>query len=625
MSRIGVLLAKELREHGLAMGALLVLLGGVATLLLIGAALAPRTLTLLETHATFVRFFLPIVGLALGHRLIVREYQAGTQRLLEALPLRRWEVMLAKLLFGLAVLGLAALASLVISAGAAAFREPVTLTWLALIALRTALFTFTLGAFFLTMGLLGRFRIPVYLTLLFATLFLAFATDLELRRFGPFALIGERFVLEREDFPWREAAVTLAMGLGMLGVGALIALSREGALAEGLARRMSAREKGTVGIILIGALIGSELVDARTKKKPFAFEHEAVVRAEGIDVLHLEARHRAAAEALSAVVAEDLRGVREALGRDDLPPVHVALRAAVDPREIERVTLKDEEGVLLRASFASEGFDRDALRAAVLERVLASITRGRAAFEPYVWVQRGFARAWVHRGETLPAPALLALWAARQERPSTSLLAEWERTEERFGVAAADGLAYVAARAIETQVGEDAWQRFARTLLAEPPPLGVLAVIDLRLDPIEARLERETGLTPRALDEALDAQLTAWRALERGPLARVPRTDAFILVEPGNPPALRWWVDADRPFEPGATCTLVHAAIGPFDAPLDPDALFREERPCAELDDEEARLVGRYGSGERVFAAIELDTPALGAPVRVVATRLEIP
>jgi hypothetical protein len=84
-----------------------------------------------------------------------------------------------------------------------------------------------------------------------------------------------------------------------------------------------------------------------------------------------------------------------------------------------------------------------------------------------------------------------------------------------------------------------------------------------------------------------------------------------------------WGVTADRPFEPGATCSLLHAAAGPFDRPLRPDELFREERVCAELEEE--ALAGRYGPGERVLVAIELDSPTLGAPVRIASARLEVP
>ena len=96
MRRLGGLLSKELWHHG----AVLLMVGGFIALvqcfLLLGAALGPRTITMLEAHANFTRVFLPLLGLALGHRLVVREYHAHTQRFLEALPVRRVEVLAVK-------------------------------------------------------------------------------------------------------------------------------------------------------------------------------------------------------------------------------------------------------------------------------------------------------------------------------------------------------------------------------------------------------------------------------------------------------------------------------------------------------------------------------------------------
>lgn len=624
MKRIGALVAKELREHGLVLGGLTLLLIGVALLLLLGSLTASRTMTLLETHATFARFFLPIAGMALGHRLIVLEYQRGTQRFLEALPLKRWEVLITKLALALSVLSIAALGSLGLSLAAASLTEPITLRWVAIVAVKTELFALSLGVFFVTMGLAGRFRIPIYLTLLFALAFLGFATDVEIDRFGPFALVGQRFVLERDALPWGDVLETALLILGVLGAGTIIALGREGSIADALARRMSAREKAIVGVVLIGAMIASEVFDTKKDKDPFTFDHEAVVRLDDprVEVLYLEPRHRPRAEALGAVLQADLRGVREALALDRLPAVHVALREAIDPRAVEPVTLEENDGVLVRASFASEGFDREALRAALIERVLEDVTDDRAAFEPYAWVRTGFAEAWVHAGEAMPPPALRALHVARAERPRFLALSRWQRTEERLGPAGAQSLAYLAATAIEARAGRAKWLAFARATVAREPPPAALAVIELRMSPIAARLERETGLDPAALDAAMLEQLARWRASERARLLdRVPRVRASIAMEARS---IVWRVTADRPFEPGASCSLLHAAAGPFDRPLPPEALFREERLCAELAGEEA-LVGRHGPGERVLVAVELDSPTLGAPVRIASARLEVP
>src|SRR5690606_23897924 len=171
------------------------------------------------------------------------------------------------------------------------------------------------------------------------------------------------------------------------------------------------------------------------------------------------------------------------------------------------------------------------IRAALIERVLEHVTDDRAAFEPYAWVRTGFAQAWVHAGQPLPAPALRALHVARAERPRFATLARWQRTEERLGPAGAEALAFTAASAIEARAGRPRWLAFARATIAREPPPAALAVIDLRLDPIAARLPRETALTPEALDAAMLEQIARWRASERARrLARVPRLSASIAM-----------------------------------------------------------------------------------------------
>ncbi|HBQ13758.1 MAG TPA: hypothetical protein DEF51_22350, partial [Myxococcales bacterium] len=65
------------------------------------------------------------------------------------------------------------------------------------------------------------------------------------------------------------------------------------------------------------------------------------------------------------------------------------------------------------------------------------------------------------------------------------------------------------------------------------------------------------------------------------------------------------------------TCVLLHAALGPFDLPLEREALDREEAPCGQLD--ERVVLGRYGPGDRVFVGVE--RAALGGWLRLHASR----
>ncbi len=621
MRRVLALARKELWQHGLVVLALYLLLAGVAALLLFGVAVAQRTISVLESHATFVRFFVPLAALALSQRLVVDEYSQGTQRLLEALPIRRWEVVVTKLALGVIVISMAAMASLALSSAVAAIREPLTLRWLALVAFKTELFTVATFAVVFAIAMTGRLPMPIYLALLFVMLFVGQATDAELSRFGPIALVGDRLVLERHALPLGDVAVTTAIAFLGLAIALGLALAREGQVAAALARRMTAREKSAVGLVLVLAMVGSEFADARKPKEPFTFTEDEVLRRDDprVEILYLEERHRQAAEALADVVARDLLTVKRTLGIASLPAVHVALQETLDPRVPEPVEREDREGILVHSSFDAPGFDREALRAAVLAEVFEEVTDGRAAFEPMAWVRTGFARAFVERdGARSRAVSARAAWVSTRRRPSFAMLARWQRTEERFGPAAAEALACTAGRAVESRAGRPRTERFARSLLAREPPWGMAAVIEARRDPIEARLARETRLTTDALVEAWRAEIARSR---EG--ARLPRARGSIAIEraEGDLRSIRWRVE-DPPVN--GTCALVHASLGPFDRPLAPADLFREERACAELDREGERLVGRYGIGERVFAAIEIDGDALDAPVRIATARMEV-
>lgn len=628
MRRLLALAKKELWEHGAIVLALLFLLCGIGGLLLVAALVAPRTMSLLETHASFTRFFLPIVALALGNRLVVREYQRGTQRFLEALPVMRVEIVLTKLGLGFLVLSLAAMSSLAPSVLAAALRgEPLTVRWLALVFLKTELFVLALWTVLFTLGLVGRWRVPVYLGVLFALLFVDRATDAELGRFGPFALVGERFVLERYSLGLAESLGTLAVAALAIAIALGIALSREGGIAEALARRMTQREKVGVGAVLVFAMMASEIADARKDKDPFTFDRPEVARRAdpAVEVLYLEERNRAHAEALADVLAADLASLREALAIEP-PRVHVALRETLDPHEAEVAALEDQDGVLVRAAFTDERFDQDGLRTSVLVHVLDRVTDGRASFEPYAWVCAGLARAWVHRDTDDRQVRSRALFVARSRAPSVAMLERWQTTDERFGHAATEALAYAAMVALRDAAGSERWLAFARSIVGREPPPGLAAVIDARLDPLAARMEREAGVSPAELERALGDRVAAWRR-DTPAMRAVPRARATVEAERGEGElrAIRWRLELDRPAEPGSTCALVHAAVGPFDAPVPREELLREERACDALDPRGEVLLGRYGPGERVLAAVEMHVPSLGAPVRVAAARLEVP
>lgn len=618
MSRVGALLLKELWQHGGVVLAVAVFVGFVQGVLLLGMAVAPRTITMLEAHASFVRILLPFLGIALGRRLIVREYHGHTQRFLEALPIRRGEIFATKYFTGLAVIGGATLLSLLVASAAALIKEPLTFQWLHAVFVRSEVYAFALWSFFCTMGLLGRWRIPLYFVLFVCFLYIGNNTDFELSRFGPFALIGETLVLERHTLPATDLGVTLLLALGLTGLGAGLALSSEGSFAEALAKPMSRRDKIAIGVALPLLLIAYEVVDPKTAKEPYTFESPNVARAGAISVLYLDPSQRGAARALAERVAADLDALFEALdeGEDTpRPRVFVSLWPTLAAHAFERVALEDEDALSVRAHYTAPGFDEDRFVAFLIERALEVRTDGRAALEPRAWVRSGTAGWWATRHGR---PDLRrAAWWRRQRRPRYQALDRFRLTEERFGAAIARNVATSAALATIDEVGEERWLEFARATLAPDPPPGIFAAIAERSDPTRERFFRVTGFASEA------AFVSAWerRLSAHGELPRARATLEVDAVE-GELRTIRWAVVFDAPPEPGTLCALVHAPLGPFDDVLTDETLLREERPCADLSTEGEPLVGRYSVGERVFLAVEIES--LDAWIRLRAERREM-
>jgi hypothetical protein len=307
-----------------------------------------------------------------------------------------------------------------------------------------------------------------------------------------------------------------------------------------------------------------------------------------------------------------------------IPSMHIALEETLEPDRMRWATLdEDADGLMLEANFVAPGFQREELRAWIIEGALQEATDGRAVFEENTWVRVGVARSIAHRNEEAPAraPALRALWLARHRAPRFEMLDAWQRTEERYGAEATEGGAYAIAQWLAARDARR-WRAFARETVALEPPWGLAAVMARRLEPTRARVERMTGASPRALEEAWRGQIAAWRAdPSLRDIHRVPRAAPRLVIERGEGDlrTIVWSVAFTPAPEPGSTCSLLYMSVGPFDRALGYDEPSREEWSCSEL--EVSRLVGRYGPGDRVFLAIEVRSPILGAPVRVYAER----
>ena len=93
----------------------------------------------------------------------MREYQSQTQLFLESLPISRGRMIAVKYLLGLflifATVGLVFLSIVVITQR----EEALTGRFLAIMAARAVAYSWCLYAFFFFMGLMGRYRVALYL------------------------------------------------------------------------------------------------------------------------------------------------------------------------------------------------------------------------------------------------------------------------------------------------------------------------------------------------------------------------------------------------------------------------------------------------------------------------------
>ena len=360
MRRLRALLGKELRQHAAIGIGLAFCLAGVYLLLLAGTALGPETVSLVQAHATFL-FFLTLGAMVLGNRLVVGEYYGRTQLFIEALPLARWELVAIKYLLGLALLALAAGLSLAITALAALSREAIDGRFLAIVAARTGAWVSFAWSFCFTMGFLGRFRVAIYIAIVLALAVVDQMTALELRHFGPFAVLDNNTLpFERETLPARAVAETLALGAGLTALAFALALIHEGSVAETLAKRMSQREKAMIGVLFVALTLALAFLDERRDKEPYAFPEQEVVRGRTLplEVLYLLPERRADAEALLGRLEDELGALGRTLGWQDPPAVRVAYGPGLDAGIYDRAELAENDGILVRANFApAAGFD----------------------------------------------------------------------------------------------------------------------------------------------------------------------------------------------------------------------------------------------------------------------------
>lgn len=647
ISRLWVLFLKELRQHTVVLAVATLGLPIAWLFFLLGVLGAAATVSYMEIHANFLRFaFLPF-AFAVGNRLVVQDLYGRAQRFLEGLPMGRLEPFLVKWTLGAAILSGVASASLVASLAFASFREPIDAGFATSLGARTIVFTITLWSFLFMMGQLGKLRVPLYLVLGLVLIILATTTELELMRFGPFALVGQDLAISRAGVPWTETLVSLAIAAASLSITIALGFVREGGVQETLSKPMSSRERAMVGIATCTVLIVWSGLQPEPEPAPYQMTGEHVVRGHSVPLVigYGSPAGRADAEALLARLEPSLVALMPAMGWTALPESRVVLRGSLDGRTFESAFLRPGDGALVRANFrATAAPDLEGLEAALVRSLLDDRSNNRAHFEPQAWARSGFPLWWAHCGPhrtahavdcTLPASrralAQLPLHATPAggrgvDRPR---IAAWNTLREQENDRVAESLAASGMVTLSRLTNGTGPASFARALFSQWSPRDSRTVLSTLFSPPSARLLSSTQIDEPTLHREWQADLARDRVSPEvaALLGRVsPRPTATFTIAAREGSLRTLVVDVTVPWTDtdGVVVGVLTNTLLPFDTVVEEFDLRRDRFVLGPGEHtRHIELGGRVSAGGRILLLVEVEDPrsGLGAPTRILAER----
>ena len=625
------LVRKELRQHWLAF----LLVAGAAmsgdAILIMTGFVDGRAGSAFESWRIFVAIMGLLTATVLCHRLVVTEYQARTQLFLETLPLSRWHMVAVKYGLGLGVLLLILGLAFGLTCVLASQRQLLTVRFLGILAARA--FTaawFAYNLFFL-MGLLGRYRTACYIAAFLVVAVLSDSTELHLNRFGPIALLDERFPYEKDLFPWEALRTTWVLGCVFVILAGLLSLTREGSVAALLAEKMSHREKVFIAALLVGVVCAFALLSEKKKRAPFDLAGAVTEQRRGV-VVQVAADGKGghpSTQLLAAQLAEELEEVRDYLALDRLPPVFLTPRDDLDANRYERGELEKAEGVHVQANFQATNWQSGHFLAWLLREVLIEASNERAKLESKAWVLDGFALYWAQRKRP-DAPltsdralALRALYGTEQGFVPRDLRC-WLSFRERVGEEIAAGVAWSGLRTLARRQGPDRCQRFLRGVLGTKVRKDIRALWHERTAPVEHLLKDEAGLGLQPFFAQWQAELVGARRSLSNELAQVPRLRGQVRFVPLSAESrqLRYRVALDRAPERPARYSFLHHELPFFNEEVESRSIRREQHtydPQAENE-----LPETFSRGARLYCTFALEVPALGCEVVSGWTRQEV-
>lgn len=468
---IASLVGKELRQHWIVfLLVVLTLMLGFLVLMAWGID-SDSSAHPYEIMQRFLVFFSVTGALVLCNRLVVAEYAAKTQLFLEALPLTRATMITVKYLIG-AFVFLFATGLLFGMATLMAMRvEELNTRHVGIVLLRTVSIVLFLYSFFFMMGLLGRYRVAIYLLILIGLVLLDNFSEIDLANLGPFHLLTDvRFAFERNQIPWDALTPTWLMTAGFIIVTLLLSLVREGSVATLLAEKMSYREKVFIACLIIAAMMAMTIYESKVVREPYdlvdaieASQERVQVKVSGFG--SEENRSRVLAERVS----RELNSVAEYLGLEEFPPVFIVLRQDLDADKFERGEIEKAEGVLVRANFANAEWEHSPFAIWLIREVLINLSEGIELRESKRWVLDGFPLYWA----SLQNPPMLdrqrielrAAFGGRNGGFTSKNVDDWLTYRNQVGDSIASAVAYVGLQTIADQTNDSTCHKFLEFVL----------------------------------------------------------------------------------------------------------------------------------------------------------------
>jgi hypothetical protein len=613
------LVRKELREHWWVL-VLMWLLCALSLIALLESA--RRAGSPLMAYRNLVLYFGPLVALALANRLVVREYGGRTQLFLETLPMGRAQVLTVKWLTGAACLLLPMGACLALILLLASSTVELTTRFIVILALRGAVFLLFIHALAFLVGLTGRYRYVLWMALGAVAVAVHVFGQVPFQQWPPRLLVSEAMPYQREVFPLQALWITGGATAVLIAITYALALGFQGSWVVVMAQRHALREKVTTTAVFISVLYVMVLVQDRKPKPPFSLQ-DAVASSSDLPrvvVARAEGVGDDGAKQLARNIAEELHSLREYLGLGAPPVVAVLPDVSIDPDLFTVAALPDSDGVVVRGALGAQGFDEAGFRAYTLAHVLDWHMHGRAAKEQRRWLLDGFSRWRIARND--PAQqSLLAQRAAAAlqliESRDGSLeqaFNGWLTTREMLGDCLGDSLAWRATQMLATSLGEQKFRDVSRKLF------GARRVSDLR-----------AFLGEQSVDELLQQAGLPGMKVWAGDLQKAMHSE-----HAGQATALPAW-KASFSAVPmrGSTFELHYSLTAPDASPLPPFAVrytrigpWEGELARAGMERVDATASGvlpaSFPRGERVFTAVELQSPQLACTVRLGARRWEV-